>query len=213
MELHKSVSSTWQIPPLITLVCVIRGSLEICSAQAQGTYTLKATPKTAARGYCDAKAAPVLGVKPELGGPYPARRAILLTAWQERTQVSSIRPQIGWPKSLSSSCPPCRSKRPKPYVRKSGAWQLSLPAAEVAEKLHGLGETRVLVVYPELPQNPHKLPLVVTPQDLFQLTQQRDLFFERESVFLGHTRADSNRLLRPLLAVDVYTQLVIQEAA
>jgi hypothetical protein len=182
-------------------------------ADTQATHTLKETPKTVAWGYCDAKAAPVLRINSELGELYPARRAILWTAWREKTPVSSIRLRIVWPRSLSSSCPPCRSKRPKPYVRKSGAWRLSLPAAEVAEKLHGLGETRVLVLYPELPQNLHKLPLVVTPENFLQFTQQRGLFFERESVFLGHTRANSNRLLRPLLAVDVYTQLVIQEAA
>lgn len=135
-----------------------------------------------------------------------------MSAWREKISVSSIRLRNVWLKSLWSSCPRCRLKRPKPYGQKSGAWRLSLPAAKVAEKLHGLGETRVLVVYPELPQNPHKLPLVVTPQDLFQLTQERGLFFERESVFLSHTRANSNRLLRPLLAIDVYTQLAIQEA-
>ncbi len=32
-------------------------------ANAQATYTLKATPKTVAWGYCDAKATPVLRVK------------------------------------------------------------------------------------------------------------------------------------------------------
>lgn len=44
---------------------------------AQTTYTLKATPKTVALGYYDAKTAPVLRVKPELGGLYPAKRVIL----------------------------------------------------------------------------------------------------------------------------------------
>src|SRR5580658_5766324 len=136
-----------------------------------------------------------------------------VSAWREKISASSIRLPNVWQKSLWSRCPRCLSKRPKPYGRKSGAWRLSLPAAQVAEKLHGLGETRVLVLYPELPQNLHKLPLVITPQNFFQLTQQRGLFFERESVFLGHARANSNRLLRPLLAVEVHTQLVIQEAA
>ena len=136
-----------------------------------------------------------------------------MSAWREKTTVGSIRLRNVWLKLLWISCPPCRSKRPKQYGRKSASWQLNLPAAEVAEKLHGLGKTRVLVLYPELPQNPHKFPLVVTPQDLFQFSQQRGLFLEREPVFFGHTRANSSRLLRPLLAVDTYTQLVIQEAA
>jgi hypothetical protein len=43
----------------------------------QATYTLKPTPKTVAWGYYDAKAAPVLRIRPELGGLCPAKRAIL----------------------------------------------------------------------------------------------------------------------------------------
>jgi hypothetical protein len=46
-------------------------------ALAQATYTLKATPKTVAWGYYDAKATPVLRVKPELGGLYPTKRDII----------------------------------------------------------------------------------------------------------------------------------------
>jgi hypothetical protein len=44
---------------------------------AQATYTLKATPRTVAWKYYDAKAAPALHVEPELGGLYPAKRVIL----------------------------------------------------------------------------------------------------------------------------------------
>jgi len=48
---------------LILLVIAILTSWPSLLAQAQATYTLKATPKTVAWGYYDAKAAPVLRIK------------------------------------------------------------------------------------------------------------------------------------------------------
>jgi acetamidase/formamidase len=51
-------------PTLLSLgILGIAGSLGLPSLDAQTTYTLKATPKTVAWGYYDAKAAPVLQVK------------------------------------------------------------------------------------------------------------------------------------------------------
>ncbi len=48
------------------LLAVLTATLALCQqANAQATYTLKPTPKTVAWGYYDAKAAPVLRVKPE----------------------------------------------------------------------------------------------------------------------------------------------------
>jgi len=44
---------------------------------AQEKHTLRPRPKTVAWGYYAAKAAPVLCIRPELGGRYPAKRAIL----------------------------------------------------------------------------------------------------------------------------------------
>src|SRR5271167_613913 len=140
-------------------------------------------------------------------------RVILRVRCAKRRAVRSIRLRNGQRRSCWSTCLLCRPKKQKLCAKKFASWLLRLPAAQVAEKLHDLGKARVFILYPELPQNLHKLPLVVIPQNLFQLTQQRGLFFERESAFLGHTRANSNRLLRPLLAVDVHTQLDIQEAA
>src|SRR5258707_11372173 len=46
-----------------SVVCVGLAVLFAGTAEAQVTYTLKATPKTVAWGYYDAKAAPVLRVK------------------------------------------------------------------------------------------------------------------------------------------------------
>ena len=65
-------------PPLSSLGLVI--SVRLLSApttSAQATYTLKATPRTVAWKYYDAKAAPALHVEPELDGLYPAKRVIL----------------------------------------------------------------------------------------------------------------------------------------
>jgi len=48
-----------------TAVAIVNSGLLLCSqaGNAQTTYTLKATPKTVAGGYYDAKAALVLRVK------------------------------------------------------------------------------------------------------------------------------------------------------
>jgi hypothetical protein len=59
----------------IMLTLPVSGAAQQTSRQA--TFTLKPTPKTVAWGYYDAKAAPVLNSKPELGGLCPAKRAIL----------------------------------------------------------------------------------------------------------------------------------------
>src|SRR5271170_5386159 len=48
---------------LITALCVNVSSLVAQQTSAPATYTLKATPKTVAWGYYDAKAAPVLRIK------------------------------------------------------------------------------------------------------------------------------------------------------
>ncbi len=48
---------------LISMLCVSVSSLVAQQTSAQATYTLKATPKTVAWGYYDAKAAPVLRIK------------------------------------------------------------------------------------------------------------------------------------------------------
>jgi len=57
------------------LLCGSLASVQQCNGQAQ--YSLKPTPKTVAWGYYDAKAAPALRIRPELGGRYPAKRDIL----------------------------------------------------------------------------------------------------------------------------------------
>jgi acetamidase/formamidase len=46
----------------VGLICLLCGSISV-TVNAQSTYTLKATPKTVAWGYYDAKSAPVLHVK------------------------------------------------------------------------------------------------------------------------------------------------------
>jgi hypothetical protein len=58
-------------------VLVFASSLPAQIVPSLATYTLKATPKTVAWGYYDAKATPVLRVKPELGGLYPTKRDII----------------------------------------------------------------------------------------------------------------------------------------
>jgi hypothetical protein len=57
------------------LLCGSLASVQQCNGHAQ--YTLKPTPKAAAWGYYDAKAALVLDIKPELGGLCPAKCDIL----------------------------------------------------------------------------------------------------------------------------------------
>jgi len=52
-------------------------------------------------------------------------------------------------------------------------WRLSLPAAQVTEKLHKLGEAGVLVLYPALPQNLHKFPFVTVLKNLSKIAQKR----------------------------------------
>lgn len=110
--------------------------------------------------------------------------------WARQTLAGSIKRRNGRQKSFWSTCLRCPRRRPKPCVRKSGGWQLNLPATKVAEKLHNFGEAGVLVLYPELPQNLHKFPLVIVSKNLLQFTQQHRFFFGREPVFLGHKSRD-----------------------
>ena len=110
--------------------------------------------------------------------------------WAKQTPAGSIKRRNGRQKSFWSTCLRCPRRKPRLCATKSGGWQLSLPAAEVPEKLHNFREAGVLVPYPELPQNLHKFPLVIVSENLLQFTQQRRFLFGRESVFLGHKSAD-----------------------
>jgi len=56
-------------------------------------------------------------------------------------------------------------------------WLSSLPALQGAEKPHDLREPRVFVVYPVVPQNLHKLSLVIVFVNSTQVTQQSVYFF------------------------------------
>ncbi|MGC0775028.1 MAG: hypothetical protein WB543_18985 [Candidatus Acidiferrum sp.] len=68
---------TYRAIVLISALCASVSSLVAQQTNAPATHTLKATPRTVAWGYYDAKAAPALHVGPELGGLYPAKRVIL----------------------------------------------------------------------------------------------------------------------------------------
>jgi hypothetical protein len=62
-------------------------------------------------------------------------------------------------------------------VKKSTPWQSSLPALQGAEKTQNLHEARVFVAYPVLPQNLHKLALVIAFVNSTQVTQQSVYLF------------------------------------
>jgi hypothetical protein len=59
----------------LSILCSVIGLAQLSARQT--TYMLKATPKTVAWVYYNAKAVPALHIEPELGGLYPAKRVIL----------------------------------------------------------------------------------------------------------------------------------------
>ncbi len=66
----------------------------------------------------------------------------------------------------------CQRLRPRPCAKTFTNLRLSLPSPQIAEKLYDLAEVRVLVLYPMLPQNLHKLPLIPIFENLPEIAQQ-----------------------------------------
>jgi hypothetical protein len=88
LERYKTISASSKESRLLNRIVIVANAVisiatpmsppararQVTSA---ATYTLKATPKTVEWGYYDAKAVPVLRIKPGVGGLYPAKRVIL----------------------------------------------------------------------------------------------------------------------------------------
>jgi len=68
-------------------------------------------------------------------------------------------------------------------------WRSGLPAPQIAEKLHDLGKTRVLVLYPVLPQDLHKFPFVIITEDSAKITLERIRFSAGILVLVEHRGA------------------------
>src|SRR5580693_573039 len=98
---------------------------------------------------------------------------------------------VRWPPFSEITSRPCPSPKPKPCAKKSTTWPSKLPAPQIAENFYDLGETRVLVLYPALPQNLHKLALIPIFQNIPKLAQQRLHLCSRQFVLLRHRRSIS----------------------
>lgn len=65
-------------------------------------------------------------------------------------------------------------------------WRSGLPAPQIAEKLQDLGKARVLVLYPVLPQDLHKLPFVIVTENSAEIALKRTCFGASVLMLVGH---------------------------
>src|SRR5712691_9329917 len=85
----------------------------------------------------------------------------------------------------------CQWPRLRPCAKIFTNLRLSLPSPQVAEKLHDLAEARVLVLYPMVPQNLHKLPLIPIFENLPESRATPSLLLHS---VLGEHRAPKRRV-------------------
>jgi hypothetical protein len=115
-------------------------------------------------------------------------RERILAVWHERKTSWTLlrRNSRESSRAISKIYPP---KMPARCAAKFMPWRSGLPAPQIAEKLHDLGKTRVLVLYPVPPQDRHKFSFIIITEDSAKIALERIRFSTGVLVLVGHLGA------------------------
>ena len=112
--------------------------------------------------------------------------AVILNLQWERKRRNSMPRLNARPRSFRAISRLSPLRKLRACARRFMRWQLSLPAPQGAEKGYDLRKTWVLVLYPVLPQNLHKLPLIPPVENPSEIASQSVRFGSGVFVLIRH---------------------------